>query len=226
MPFKHVRAFREMKKQFSRIPNIDFTQQIKLGQIGSFDSQSVKFDWITSLKSLKIETEPVPMSDFPPVVNMLYTTQGAVSYKFGLDEEKIGSVNFKFNKDYSLVAQSVDMTSQGFEIGQLENDILDYIRAEKRWDHKWVIVTQVFTSTSFSLLIASSRNSEATICTQIPIKASGFNIANPNLNLVVTSAKWMAYSELAKQNVTPFFRLHKLRGDWNNKELSLKPYGI
>lgn len=225
MPYRRAQAFREMKKQFDRIPNVELAERIRLGKIGFFDSRRAKFNWRTSLKTLKIKTEPVPMSDFPPVIDELYTTEGAVSYEFGLDEKNIGSVNFKFSKAYSLAAQSIAMVSQGFEIDKLEEDILDYIRAGKEWQRKWVVVTQVFTSPSFSLLIASGKKSEVKIGTKVPVEASGFNIADPKLNLVVTKAKWMAYRTLAKQNVTPFFKLHKLKGDWNNKKLNLEPYG-
>ncbi len=223
MPLRRVQAFREMKKQFDRIPNVELTERIELGRIGFFDSRHIRFDWVTSLESLNINAEPIKKSDFPPVVNILYTTEGAVSYEFGLDAKNIGFANFKFSKAYSLAAQANDMTSRGYEIKKLEKDILDYIKAEKEWERKWVVVTQVFTSPSFSLLIASSKKSEAKICTKIPVEGPGFNIADPKLDLVITSAKWMAYRELAQQNITPFFRLHKLKGDWDN--LKLKPYG-
>lgn len=225
MPYKHVRAFREMKNQFNRIPNVDLTEHIKLGKIGFFNSRRAEFDWRTSLKSLRIKTDPTPKSDFPPVIDELYTTEGAVSCEFGTEENKIGYVNFKFNYAYSLAAQANDMTSQGFEIDELENDILDFIRAGKNWERNWVVVTQVFTSPSFSLLIASGNKSEVKICTKVPVEVTGFNIADPKLNLVVTKAKWMSFSTLAKRNVTPFFKLHKLKGDWRNKKLNLEPYG-
>lgn len=226
MPFKNVQAFREMKNQFDRIPNIDLTQHIKLGKIGFFDSHRAEFDWRTSLGTLKIKTAPTPKSDFPPVVDILYTTAGAVSCEFGIEEEKIGSVNFKFSRAYSLAAQADGMTSQGFEIDELENDILNHIKAGKKWERKWVVVTQVFKSPSFSLLIGSGKKSEVKICTKVPVETSGFNIADPKLRLVIAKAKWMAYSTLAKQNVTPFFKLHKLKGDWKNKKLNLEPYGL
>ena len=56
MPYRRAQAFREMKKQFDRIPNVELAERIRLGKIGFFDSRRAKFNWRTSLKTLKIKT--------------------------------------------------------------------------------------------------------------------------------------------------------------------------
>jgi hypothetical protein len=227
MPYSRELAFRKMRNEFGRFPNIELVEQVELGQIGIFNSRRTVFDWRTSLKSLGIDPIFQPRSDLPPIMNEVYTSDDAVDYEFGINGNNFGKATFKFDKSYSLATQSTDMTSYGFEIDQLQDSILDAIKKNKikKWEKNWVVVTQVFTSASFSLLISSGWKSEAEISTQVPVTTMGFNIADPSLELTCTRSKRMAYRSLGRQNVTPFFRLHKLKGDWDSLDLRLEPYG-
>jgi hypothetical protein len=226
MPYSRELAFRKMRSEFDRFPNIELVEKIELGQIGFFNSRRAVFNWRTSLKTLGINFTPKSMGDLPPIINEVYTSDDAVDYEFSLDANNFGKATFKFDKSYSLATQSIDLTSKGYEIDKLQNDILRAIQGGTKWEQDWVLVTQVFTSPSFSLLIASGRTSEADITTQVPISATGFNIADPSLNLTLTRSKRMAYRSLGRQDVTPFFRVHKFKGDWSNlRSLRLEPYG-
>lgn len=227
MPYRRELAFRKMRNELDRFPNIELVEQIQLGQIGIFNSRRAVFDWRTSLGSLGINDGPQQQSDLPPITNEVYTSDDAVDYEFEINESNFGKATFKFDKSYSLATQSTDMFSYGYEIDQLQSSILGAIRegGTEVWERNWVVVTQVLTSASFSLLIASGWKSEAEISTRVPVTTMGFNIADPSLELTCTRSKRMAYRSLGRQNVTPFFRLHKLKGDWNSLNLRLEPYG-
>lgn len=227
MSYSRAVAFQRMHDEFDRFPNIELVEQVKLGQIGFFNSRRKSFNWRTSLENLGIHPILEPTSNRAPIVDEIYTGDDAVDYQFSLNENNLGKANFKFRRRYSLATQAFDMTSHSFEIDPLQKSIIDAIREGeiKKWERDWVIVTQIFTSSSFSLLIAGGWNSEAEISTQVPISTIGFNIADPSLNLTLTRSKRIAYRALGKQNVTPFFRVHKFKGDWNSLEIRLEPYG-
>jgi len=226
MPSRRVQALRKLRKEFDRFPNLDLAAQIELGRIGYFDSRKLVFDWRTQLSSISIKTKPIAIKEKPSYIDEIYTSDDAVDYEFTFDEKKLGKALFSFSKSYSLAIQAIDMTTEWYEIEELENDILNGIAAGKvKWDEDWIVVTQVFRAPSFSMLVASGKKSEVEISTSIPVQKTAFNIADPKLGLLVTRSKRMAYHIVARQNVTPFFRIHQFKGSWKETRLQLKPYG-
>lgn len=219
-----IKAFRELKKEFERFPNSELAESIELGRIGYYDNRKARFQWRTTLGNLNINTTPKVFKDSFPCVDEIYTTGNAVNCTFSLGVNQYGNADFKFSKSYSIATQATGMTISGYDIVELERDILEAIEQNNlEWDEKWVVVTQIFQAPSYSLLISGNGNSEASLSTSIPISTTGFNIADSALGIVVARLNKMAYQSVAKTNVTPFFKIHKLKG-WS--KLRLEPYGI
>jgi len=225
MSFSKEIAFRIMKKEFDRFPNLELAETIELGQIGFYDSRKALFDWRTNLSSLGITISPKKNIDLPPIIDEVYTSEDSVKYEFSLEEGNLGKVFFSFSKKNSIVTQANEMRAQGYEISKLENLLLEYRKNGGKWDEDWIVVTQTFNSPSFSLLISSGKNSHVEISTQVPIAKNVFNIADPKLDLAITKSHKLAFSSLAKQNVTPFFRVHKFSSTNSKSKTHLFPYG-
>jgi len=226
MPRKRDQAFRKLRRELNRIPNMDLVEPIELGQIAFFDSRKLTFDWRTKLSNLGIFTKKKEITEELPTINELYTSHGAVNFKFSLDETNLGKAIFSFSKEYSLATQAMGMTTIGFEIRKLERDILAAIKSGKViWDKKWVIVTQIYRSPSFTLLVASSRKSAAEILTSIAIEGKVFNIADSKLGVNISTSNRMAYQIVGKKNVIPFFKIYQFKGSWKEMKIHLKPYG-
>jgi hypothetical protein len=226
MPTRKEKALRKLRKEFNRFPNLDIAEPIELGQIGYIDSKKLTFEWRTRLSNLNIAAEQKNFIEELPIVDELYTSDAAVDFKFTLDAKNIGKAYFSFSKGYAIATQVVGMSTIGYEIDDLERSILDAIEKKKiEWDKKWVIVTQIFSSPSYTLLIASSGQSAAEISTSIPIEAETFNIADAQLGLKISQSTKMAYHIVGKENVIPFFKIYQLKGSWKDMMLKLMPYG-
>ena len=226
MPYRRELAFRKLKREFDRFPNMDFVEPMNLGQIGIYNGRRANFNWRTNLSRFDISISPQRFNDLPPIIDEIYTSDDAVNYEFKVDDQKLGVASFSFSKSYSLASQAIDLITEGYEIRELEQLLLDKIRSrEIEWEREWSIVTQVFKAASFSLLIASGKDGVAEIKTQKELASQFFNIADPNLDLVLTKSKKLAYRIIGKQNIIPFFRIHKFKGDWTKLNLKLEPYG-
>ncbi len=226
MPRKRDQAFRKLRKVVNRIPNMDLVEPIELGQIAFFDSRKLTFEWITKLSNLGIFTKQKKITEELPIVDELYTSKGEVNFEFSLEEKNLGKAKFSFSKEYSLATQAMGMTTIGYEIKELESDILAAIESKKDiWDRKWVIVTQIYRSPSFTLLVASSNKSKATISTSIAIQGKVFNIADSKLGVNISNSNRMAYQIVGRKNVIPFFKIYQFKGSWKEMKIKLKPYG-
>lgn len=226
MPSNHEKAFRKLRREFSRYPNLDLAEDIYLGKIGVFNSRRTTFDWRTNLNALDLHVNEVPINDELPIVQELYTSGNDISFEFSLEENNYGSVSFTFRNDFTITTQAYDLSIRAIEIENLERILIDNIRqGEIDWDLNWVIVTKVYYCSSFTLLINSSRNSTAQIITGIPIMVPGFNISDPNLNLRIARSHRMAFHTVGSKNVTPFFIIHQLKYIRRTDTYSLVRYG-
>jgi hypothetical protein len=226
MPSKHEKAFRKLRREIRRIPNLELAEDIYTGKIGFFDSRRVTFDWRTDLNSLNIHINPRKTDEAFPVVQEMYTSGNEVDVEFLLEENNLGSASFKFSSEFAVTTQAYDLIIKSYNINEMENLLIQKIkRNEIKWDPKWIVVTKIYQCSSYTLLINSSKNSEAKISTGIPIDAPGFNIADPKLDLRIVLSRKMAYQVVGNERVTPFFMMHQLKYSKRDDSYSLVPYG-
>lgn len=225
-------AFRTMRKAFERFPNIDLEEPVELGRVGFYDGRRCQFEWRTNLKTLGISPKVKKKMGVPPVVDRVYTTGESTCCKFSIEGSGVGAANFSFPRSNNLAAQAPDMTSSAYDIYDLETKIKIAIDKGLIWDKNWVVVTHVYPADAYSILYSRSNKSEATIATAVPVKNEVFNIADPTLNISASYIFGEVMNSLAKKNVTPLFRIHKLKG-WGPKSTSevdvqsvtFEPYG-
>jgi hypothetical protein len=211
--------FREIRKELGWFPLWPVCASLELGAIGHFYSRSQNFEWVTSLAELAIALDPIAS---PATVDELYTTQSAVSYQFH-GEESLVRADFSFTRQNAIVTQGYEMRFQRLPLKQLEDLLVDQIQNQKlEWNFNWVIVTEIFQATGFSLLMSGSRRSSVSFAAQIPNGLPYFNIANINLGLETTQSSQMSFSSVCRQNVTPYFYVHKLL--YNDGRLCLERY--
>ncbi|AQT67904.1 hypothetical protein STSP2_01056 [Anaerohalosphaera lusitana] len=226
MPHVNKIIFRKMRREFARFPNLDVSETVKLGKVGFFDNRRAFFNWKTSLDRLNLFISEEPRDDKFPICDELYTSYGGVETQFRVTEEKFGTADFLFRKKYAVAAQAIGTESKALDIDSLEQQIVKGINnGSLKWNKKWVVVTEVFVASAFSLLVGSSSGGMASVRTNIPITQLGFNIADPNLSLSISGAKQMGKQIIARRNVVPFFRVHRVCGNWKSGKLSLEPYG-
>ena len=225
-------AFRTLKKEFERFPNLELEEPAELGQVGFYDGRRCKFEWRTNLKALGINPKVVKKTAIPPLVDKVYTTGESTCCQFSLEGNGVGAANFSFPRSNKLATQALDMTSSGYDIYDLETKIKEAINSGLIWDKNWVVITQVYPAQAYSLLYARSNRSEATVSTAVPVTSAVFNIADPDLKVSASYIYGEVMNTVAKQKVTPFFRIHKLKG-WGPRStsevgaqsLTLEPYG-
>jgi len=220
-----IQTFRKIRKELDRYPNIGVVEPLSLGDIGFYNGRKAKFDWHSNMKNFKLSISPQKFNDPIHTADELYTSSNAVNYEFVLDEQNLGTAQFNLNKSYSLVSQAVDLTTERYEISELEKLLLEKIRSKEiKWNPKWVIITQVYKSPSFSLIVSGGKDGYAAIKTNTKLNQRFFNIADSSLNLTLSKSKQIAYNIIGKQNITPFFRIHKLKKNWKTNDLKLVSY--
>lgn len=204
--------FKTLRIAFDRFPNEDLGHAIQLGAIGRYISRKNRFVWITSLTNLGVTPIILGTVATPPIENNIYTTGQSTNCEFTLDGNGTGLANIEFQQSHTLASQAIAMSSVSCDIYDLEPKIKNAIRGGIEWDKEWIVVTQIFPAESYTLIYSSSKNSKASVSTGIPIGNRAFNIADPTLNLSISHISGEVSNVLAEQNVTPFFRFHKLKG--------------
>lgn len=220
--------FRTLRDEFDRFPNTDFDTSVELGQVGVYNGKRCTFEWRTDLKTLGVQAAAYEGGATPPIIDSAYCSAAGAKSNFAVDASNLGVASFAIPKNRSLVTQALSMKSQRYDIGKLEFALQQAVDAGLNWNRDWVIVTQVFPAEAFTLLFSRSSGCEAEIRTGVPIEAPSFHIADPRLNLGFTRTRGALWSLLAKSNVTPFFRVHKLKR-WQKidgrTKFSVQPYG-
>jgi len=225
MPNYRKQAFRRIKKELDRFPNTNILNPLSLGDIGFYNSREAKFYWRRNIKELQVPISPKQYDEQIPTANELYTSSNAVNFEFVLDEHNIGYAKFNFSKSYSLVSQAIGLTTERYEVFELEQLLLEKIKSKIiNWNPKWIIITQLYKSPSFSLIISKSKEGYAEIKTNEKLNQSFFNIADPSLKLTLSKSKKIAYQIIGEKNITPFFNVHRFKGNWKTFDLKLVPY--
>jgi hypothetical protein len=201
------RLFEEIRDQLGWFPVWPVGASIQLGQVGFFHSRHKEFEWVTSLDDLSID---VPPASAQRVFDEMYATKAAVSCKFRIDINK-RFADFSFCRSNSLAAQGYEMKFLELPIKRLNDLLIQKIsRQEIQWNYDWVILSQVFYATGFSVLMSGSNNCSASLAANLPDGGASFNIADVNLGIEASSYSNMAFQSLCKRGASPYFYVHKL----------------
>jgi hypothetical protein len=219
-------TFRKLRQELRRYPNLDLAGRIQLGQIGIFDSRHAEFDWQTNLGNLGLGNAFQMINNNEDLIEEMFTSGDDVSFEFSIDKHQIGKVTFEFASSFSIVAQSNNMNASSYDLVALQQHLLGAIAINPAiWNMDWVIVTKVYTSQSYTLLVSKSNGGKIVLETGVPLHGAVFDIADQNLNLQVTSQQKMAYRVVCQRNSDPFFMIHHFKRNKRSGALELKPFG-
>jgi hypothetical protein len=124
---------------------------------------------------------------------------------------------FKSNRvsGFYLRAKDVcfDMLSNNIELGEKIKELY----AGKKWNINWVVITELVVAGSATIIISESTKSELQFEIAGTANTQVVDIADASLKFNVTFDKDVGYYSIAKEGLTPAFKLHKLK--------SFKEYG-
>jgi hypothetical protein len=199
---------RQLRDDLGRFPKWPPTQPVQLGQIGFYLGRKARFDWRTSLTNLGIDLTP---SGGREEADELYATKKGVDFRFSLAAGNLGRAQFSFHKNAAVALQSFGLRFVTLPLGELETELAERIMSHAiRWNRKWVIVTGVYQTNSFTALVSGDRDGAAELATSIPVTTPAFNIADPQLGLGLSYAKRICYEVVAAAGLRPFFHVHRL----------------
>jgi hypothetical protein len=194
--------------------------------IGLYSGRKCEFKWETSLEELGIElANPIQSQT---TMDHVLTAGGHVDLKFSATAGANATASLKFNKQRSFASQGYEMVHSTLPIGEVERRILNAIESDQvSWNPKWLVISELWEARAFTTLISARGQSESVISTAVPIQTNAFNIADINLRLNVSMSKNMSFQEIAKEDVRPYFQIHKVRfaTSRDGKPLGLNKYG-
>ncbi|MEM9921156.1 MAG: hypothetical protein AAF990_23845 [Bacteroidota bacterium] len=209
---------RNIRKDLGIFPNWPTYRQIGLGEVGYYNGRKAQFDWRTSLNDLKINFE---RNEVGGAASDMYTSRGSVQHSFNANLSDGSSANFKFSKKNLVATQGYDVSHQTIKIDQLENELRSKIaNKEIEWNYDWVILSQIWHTVGFTLLISRSNDASIEIVAGNNFMGDVFNIADVNLGLEHRASKNMSHQVVAKRNPNPFFQIHRF-----TKKGNLELYG-
>jgi hypothetical protein len=212
------KLFEEIRDQLGWYPVWPVGASIEIGRVGLFHSRHKEFEWISSLKEMNINIEPVVQGAF----DEMYATQAAVSCNFRAGASKLFA-DFSFCRRNSIAAQGYNMKYLTLPIGQLEKIILQKIaNKEIEWNYQWVILSEAFSASGFSMIMSGGNDSYVSLSANSNDKSGSFNIADVELGIEASSYKNIAFQSICKKGASPYFYIHKLV--YNNGKPYLRRY--
>jgi hypothetical protein len=214
---------REIRDQLKRFPVWPPNKKVVLGQVGFYNGRKASFDWKTDLASLGVKA---PAPQVGSHSHESYHSKNAVSSKYSLSATHLGEAAFSFGRSGAIAARSRDLELISLPIAPLEKELARLIANNKlNWNRKWVIVTAIYRTSSYTALISSNNRSSASLSTALPITGPSFDIADPKLGVAVTASKYLHYETVAQAGAEPFFEIQKLLFQ-DDGHPYLKPYGV
>lgn len=194
--------------------------EIKLGDFGPID------DWVFKPQGnvrdyLKFAVDPAPASG--PIS---HTSDNAMSVSFQLQggAQKIpqipqgtAGIQIKFSRENAIVFAAVGAGhSRIANIFNLSRQVLDLI-GQGTLPPDFVVVTEVVTAESATVLLSESDNSEYVASASADLKAGIVDIGNASLNITTQFTDKVQTDLVATNQVTPLFRGIKLRGFFRDR---------
>ena len=216
------RYVREIRDNLGRFPIWPLVDDAPLGSIGFFSGRKAVFSWKGSVSAFGINLKA---TGGVKQISELYTSKGAVQFRFDVGLNSIGEAKFGFRQSGAVATQCYDLSLSSLPLAALETELVKRIKSGQiKWDKRWVVVTGIFASKSFTALISGGRRCTAELATKLPVTGIGFNIADPNLDIGIAAGDRMEYQAVAEKGIEPFIQVHCLafpkKGD-----PYLKPYG-
>lgn len=207
---------RELYKQFRYLAtwlpgtplalgDIGVLRQKEFTKIGNLSDHGITFD---------IESDPTP-------ADLDYTSKSSVSIATKLSgsatpegsslSEIDAGISVNFSKENSILFQAKNTKTPTIKDQiHLGEEILRLYKNGK-WNKDWVVITELVTSESASILISGSKESKIDLKVKGEIGNRQIDIADADLDFELSFSKDMSTKIVAQEGLTPLFKVSKIR---------------
>lgn len=214
---------------------------LALGDIGTFDSDG-GFRHHSNVKNLKIGFDVISDKTGSDInyesssgVETIVTTHGRVPDCGSVLQQGEAGVMVKFSKAGSILLKTKNARHDMIkDCIKLENDIKKLFLRNK-WKKEWFVITELVRADSGTVLISNSADSVIELKANADVKAVSIDIADASFKFSVGQKKNLSCEVIAKEGITPLFRVKKYTrtGDLvsrilkkGHNEFELKSYSI
>lgn len=204
---------REMKRRFGYHATWNPGTPLKLGDIGILEND--QFIRLTDLESLSLvsviqETKGSPVElKYHSKGGIMITTKlaGAASLPNSTLTKADAGVLIQFEKDNSICFQANDcITSLMKDTTKLGKEILKRFEQGK-WDKNWVIITELITAASATILIAERAGASIELKANAKITATKLDIADTSFKFSASYSNQLDTEIIAQKGLTPLFKV-------------------
>ena len=186
---------------------------LKLGQIGKLDDYGV-FNVYTSLEG---EGIAVQTAQDGTAGDLDYTSSDSVtiSTKLSGSAPVVGSglsaaqagFSFDFKSEKSVVFQASGITTSHItNLAAIEKAILEKYRAGN-WDKNWLIITELVTAASATIIIVNSSTAKLDLKAQADISSGTLKLTDASLGLSVAREQGSTLKYISQSGLTPLYRV-------------------
>ncbi|WP_025742587.1 hypothetical protein [Aquimarina pacifica] len=206
----------ELYRQFGYLATWNPGTPMALGDIGIMrQKQFTKIGNVSDLGiSFEIEEDITP-------IDLEFSSEGAVSVSTKLSGSPTlagsslsdidAGIHVKFSKENAILFKANETRTPAIKNQiKLGEEIIELFKAGK-WDKNWVVITELVTADSASILISSSKEASIDIKVSGEIGTNQLDIAEAELGLEVKFSKDLSTKFIAKTGLTPLFKVSKIK---------------
>lgn len=206
---------RRVRAELDRFPSFPLQLEVELGDLFKYHGRYGRYEKHGNLSELGIHITPTGAQT---LINETHESASGMTTNLKTDLGFVAA-DFQFGRKSGLVTGSFDQAKQSLPIQAL-NKALNALVQEKPDIWKgWLIVTELWTATGFTVLMAGNGGAQVVVKTGIEIPEEAFHIADPKLKLGLSLKKNMHYTALAKEGIHPFFQLSSFVKNRGGREL-------
>ncbi|MDR3547918.1 MAG: hypothetical protein P4M11_06600 [Candidatus Pacebacteria bacterium] len=203
------RAIREVRAELDRFLNYPINRTIALGDYGTYDNKTCRFQWDGNIADLGL---PTTSAGFQKEMMEAYSTARSVSIQGRLNLSSGNpSVDIRFRRTSALACRGFNIGYDQAHLVGLATAFSKAIRGGLQWNRRNVIVTELWKASGFTHLVSGGTNAGVQIEATAPNLPALFNFADPTLGLNVVAENSMNYCAVGQSDVNPYFSIHKLR---------------
>ncbi|MDR0982227.1 MAG: hypothetical protein LBM07_03145 [Culturomica sp.] len=131
-----------------------------------------------------------------------------VSTKFSIEFSNAGSIVYEA-KNVST-HRIADIAALGVQIKKFK-DLKILGKNGVEWDNNYVVITEIDIAESATIMLSNTKGSEVCFAVKGDIGIADFKLSDPKLGWKITSETGEIVKYIAKEGVTPFFRLMGLK---------------
>ncbi len=204
---------KEMNGKFLYRATWEPNKPLRIGDIGILEKGV-----FSHRSTLESENIPMKVRVDESKGSLKYNSEGSVEIKTKLSgkakmpQSQLGELDagftINFSREKSIVFQLNDTKTHIItNVGAIETEVLNRFMQNK-WRKNWVIITELIEGKEGTIIISNSKESSIELKANANVNPSeNINIADANLDLGVVSKKNIGTEIIAKDGLTPLYRV-------------------